>query len=281
MQLTRVPIAYCWWHSKSLSETLRSICRAFRSDGYFRFSYDVLYHVRPCLEVYIPLAFLVIGNALIVVKVMQRSARLNQTNSQSAKTTSMTVTLVAESVLFVLLNVPNEILSIPTKWRNLQKELSSLSYYITLLVSVLLVYIGSSVNFAMYMLIGGKFRAAFRETFGGLRGYIRDRVSSAWQIVSTRIWTTEHVKSRPERDAELPLGVMTLCPERDSELPLGVMTSRPERLTELPLIVMKSCAETDTEWPLGVTTLQTTPVYTTKPKIEYVFTNTFSLSFQN
>ena len=84
-----------------------------------------------------------------------------------------------------------------------------IGYYITWLVPVLLVYIGSSVNFAMYMLVGGKFREAFRETFGGLLGYIRDRVSSAWQTVSTRIWTTEHVTSRPERDAELPLGVMT------------------------------------------------------------------------
>ena len=54
-------------------------------------------------------------------------------------------------------------------------------------------------------------------------------MSSAWQTISTRIWTTEHVTSRPERDAELPLGVMTSRPERDAELPLGVMTSRPER----------------------------------------------------
>ena len=105
---------YCWRRSESLSETSPRICRALHSDGYFWFYYQVRSRVRSCLEVYIPLAFLVIGNALIVVKVIKRRAFLGQqTNSQSAKTTSMTVTLVAESVLFVLLNAPNEIRRMP------------------------------------------------------------------------------------------------------------------------------------------------------------------------
>ena len=107
--------AYCWDRSYPLSKTLRSICHALYSDGYYRFYFDVLPLVDSCLEgVHIPLAFLVIGNALIVVKVIKRRTILGQqTNSQSVKTTSMTVTLVAESVLFVLLNVSMEIINIP------------------------------------------------------------------------------------------------------------------------------------------------------------------------
>ena len=118
---------------------------------------------------------------------------------------------------------------------------------------------------------------------GGLLGYIRDRVSSAWQTVPSRTGTDEPVTwcnlrvvgppidmtlwpecdveqpigvmaSRPEGDVELPLIVITSGTEDDAELPLGVMASRPEGDVKLPLVVITSGTEGDAELPLGVMT---------------------------
>ena len=95
----------------------------------------------------------------------------------------------------------------------LQRKLPHIDskHFLALIISALLLYIGPSLNFIRYIVIGGKFRAAFRETFSGLLSYCRKRMISVWQRASARIWTTELATSH----LELHLGV-TSRNERDA-----------------------------------------------------------------
>jgi hypothetical protein len=183
-----------------------SSCCRITSDYYEWFYWHIWIVLRSCIEVYIVLVFIIIGNGLIVVKVMKRRVFLTlQTSSQSAQSIasmkSLTLILVVESVLFLLLNVPVEITRIPAVAK-IMKDLPMSDYFCAILISYLLTFFGWSLNFLLYMVVGGKFRAAFRETFGGLLGCVRNRVSNVWNLSCTKIPTTERGKSLTPSCAE-------------------------------------------------------------------------------
>jgi hypothetical protein len=148
--------------------------------------------VSSLFEVFIPAAFLVLGNSAIIAKMLRRRATLGQQmNSQHGsdvtKMTSMTVMFVVESVLFLLLNVPNEIFKLGDSTNFNLSTFTSCRDSVLSWMSTLLIFVGPSLNFLVYMVAGGKFRAAFRETFGGLLRSIGELTSRAWRRISGRI----------------------------------------------------------------------------------------------
>jgi hypothetical protein len=183
--------------------------------------------------VFISAAFLVLGNSAIIAKMLKRSAILGQQiNSQHGidvtkmtsmtvmfvveitKMTSMTVMFVVESLLFLLLNVPWEIVKIDYSLNLVVLgNLTLCQYDAFRCVSILLVFVSPSLNFLLYMVAGGKFRTAFRETFGGLLRSNGVLASRAWRRISERnFWSTEVSDDQ-------------LCPEREAAQPLNDMTS--------------------------------------------------------
>ena len=81
------------------------------------------------------------------------------------------------------------------------------------MAELMLVFVGPSLNFLLYMVAGGKFRATFRETFGDLLRLIGELASRAWRRISERIcWSTEVCDDQ-------------LCPEREAVQPINDMTS--------------------------------------------------------
>lgn len=115
-----------------------------------------------CLGTYIPLIILFVVNSLTVAKLAASSRAIRTSiGSEDGKAdsgrrvASVTAMLFAESLLFLLFNLPLEI-SIMVQ---LNKEggmtcMEHVNYSMCLLLG----YCSNAVNFIMYMLIGSKFR---------------------------------------------------------------------------------------------------------------------------
>ena len=142
------------------------------------FKYEVWPWIDSSLATYIPATLLVVLNALIVYKIVAsrramltshaRNPASSSANAARSKLAATTVVLFVESALFLLLNVPFEVLYSPTHSTRIFDLLSWQSRcYMRVLIfdfSEFVSFLGSALNFALYMLTGRKFRKAFMKT---------------------------------------------------------------------------------------------------------------------
>ncbi|XP_052083777.1 uncharacterized protein LOC127721143 [Mytilus californianus] len=136
-----------------------------------------------CLYSAIPSVFMIIGNILIVVKVLRSrkgiqrhsdSGSSNRTNgsSRNSKFSSMTIVLIMLNIFFVILTSPSGILLIGMiYWETHDNEI-----LIWQLVDVfdVLSYLDNSLNFMLYCLSGSLFRQEVIKLFCPRRRSIQD-----------------------------------------------------------------------------------------------------------
>ena len=182
----------------------RAMCD-YTSPTYQWFEEEVWPSIDAIIGTFIPLLILLVFNVLTIGKGFLSSRRTEdkvmQVNgvklgNSKTKMTSVMAMLVAESVLFVLLNVPRDVYLIGEAhdaWGTLQTIDERLAF----MVVILLGYVNNSINFVMYMLTGTKFRVAFRETFTGMmRSVTGSRSSGRLARSGTKMTSSSRVTSR-------------------------------------------------------------------------------------
>jgi len=111
-----------------------------------------------------------ISNAIIVVQLIRRKNELRQLSQEnSLDTFRLTLTLLAVSIVFILLTLPLGIMYCIPDWivypqtvEELQREKK---IYVAVSVFTLLDYINNGCNFWLYCLTGKQLRHQFKQRF--------------------------------------------------------------------------------------------------------------------
>jgi len=126
----------------------------------------------------IPTAVIISGNISIVWRILDaRQSTSQMTNAQTVqkyKLSQMTITLMAVTMIFVLLNGPVLVLTLlQSGWLNVEvvigteASLKAAKLSLGNTVSVLVMFLNSSINFLLYCLSGPRFRAEVKIMFCG------------------------------------------------------------------------------------------------------------------
>ena len=151
---------------------------SFVSDGYRMFFRLDWVWVDMAMAVFLPFACLLVTNTVLVRKVGQslREARDSLAEGRSdpfasrdKKLSSMTITLIATSVAFLLLTSPFVVYMIwdgTLSYNALRNVRSHASSELALSVSLMVWYTNLGINFYLYCLTGARYRAEFLKLFG-------------------------------------------------------------------------------------------------------------------
>ena len=138
-----------------------------------------------CVFYLIPMLFLLIGNMMIIYKVLDShrrsrrviapSANVPTTNTaQRNKTSSLTVLLMLVSALFIICITPIVVYPIGEPyWRQGASEKTLAIMFLSDTLANLLMYANHSVNFALYFLSGSKFRSEVNKVIFCKRGRVQ------------------------------------------------------------------------------------------------------------
>lgn len=153
--------------SHSSNETVEEVCIPKTED----YSYFILYTwtwIDLCVFYLVPLLFLLIGNCMIIYKVLKSHRRSRQavapsayqvTTSHRRTTSSLTKLLLLVSVIFIVCVTPIVVYPIGEPyWKEGASEKKVASLFLLETEANLLMYINHSVNFVIYFLSGTKFR---------------------------------------------------------------------------------------------------------------------------
>ncbi|KAL8590317.1 hypothetical protein ACOMHN_006433 [Nucella lapillus] len=144
------------------------------NEEYMIFIYDVWNWVDLTLSSLLPFTFVTLGNLLIVWKVSlsvrtarnMSSSRLQDVSHRQRKTSSMTVTLMALSVIFFITTSPICVYNIiePYVVEKIQDDFQGIAQMrLAWAVVNILMYTNSTVNFYLYCLSGASFRRELKR----------------------------------------------------------------------------------------------------------------------
>ncbi|XP_025104591.1 probable G-protein coupled receptor 139 [Pomacea canaliculata] len=123
----------------------------------------------------IPFCILIVGNSVLVWKVIQsvHVARVmtaggcDQVNSRQKKASSLTITLITVSLVFLLLSLPACIYLIIIPYINTDTDISLATVRFVWVVCNLAWYANGAINFYLYCLTGSRFRNEVKSLFCG------------------------------------------------------------------------------------------------------------------
>jgi hypothetical protein len=152
----------------SNNETVKEICIPKSGDYSYFISYSWTW-VDLCVFYLVPLLFLLVGNSLIIYKVLDSHRRSRQavapsayqiTASQQSKTSGLTKLLLLVSIIFIVCVTPIVVYPIGEPyWKEGASDHKIAAMFLVETIANLLMYINHSVNFVIYFLSGTKFRA--------------------------------------------------------------------------------------------------------------------------
>ena len=130
------------------------------------------YWIDACLGDFIPFLFVLVGNVIIVTHLV-RSGRLRSKVMLSAgekdrKMSSTTFVLITVSVIFLVCNVPTDLLFLGYQYGLFPDNNSEQDAIYNLFFAgvSMLYYANNAIEFVLYFVSGRKFRSAFLDMFG-------------------------------------------------------------------------------------------------------------------
>lgn len=171
------------------------------TSDYGRFFVEIWSAVYLSVSTLIPFSILLLGNSLLLVKVIRslQEARQRlavgsqvQVTARGKKTSSMTITLIVTSFAFFVLTSPYAVYinRFDYQAHAVSDDLVRFAFYqYVWVLTIQLKYANYAVNFYLYCLTGGRFRSEMRRILVGLRE--RFKRNPVWIL-----WVSRHTRKR-------------------------------------------------------------------------------------
>lgn len=183
------------------------VYRGCSNPPHFASFFSVMYWIEGTVYAFAPLTIIIIGNVLIVRKLVSAQARRSKMNAESkSDVKAITVMLILVSAFFLILTLPNSIWFIglglnawPDKSEDDVNKMKNAFNIVNLLA-----YANSAINFILYCISGTKFREALKMSLSKcLPSSILEVGTREPQTISKKTSVTSLSKDGPQMPQSL------------------------------------------------------------------------------